>query len=88
MSDHEKPSYGSAEHAATEALEAAPGTCERWVNSDIDSVAAVVVAGLRERGFTVSAEPRCECGWTGTANHYHDMRMGRAQQSPSPAPSP
>lgn len=71
--------YGTAEHAAREALEQASCTTDGWVSSDTGSLAQVVVDGLRARGFTVSAEARCECGWRGEGNHYHDMRMGRKQ---------
>lgn len=65
--------YGSAEHAAREALTLS--SYEGWVNDSVENVAAIVVEGLRQRGFVVMNEPRCECGWNGTQNHMHDMRM-------------
>lgn len=70
--------YGTAEHAAEEALTLSLYASEGYVSASVEDVAKAVVAGLRERGFAVHHEPRCECGWNGTANHYHDMRMGRA----------
>jgi hypothetical protein len=68
--------YGTPEHAATEALNEA--ATDSWVQGPPEDIAELVVHGLRERGFFVAREPRCECGWTGMANHLHDDRMGRA----------
>lgn len=70
--------YATAEHAAVEAIIQSIYNTDGWVTAEATSIADVVVAGLRERGFVVQREPRCECGWIGVANHMHDMRMGRA----------
>lgn len=84
MSD-ESPSsvkvYGTPVHAAVEALTQSSIGYDGYVSADVQSVAEIVVAGLRERGFTVTNEPRCECGWTGYPyNHNHDSRMGRSSE--------
>lgn len=70
--------YGTPEHAVAEALNRSTAAYEGHVSSDTERVAEVVVTGLRERGFTVTREPRCECGWTGVSNHSHDARMGKS----------
>lgn len=70
--------YGTPEHAAAEALNRSTAAFEGYVNSDVERVAELVIEGLRERGFIVTNQPRCECGWTGIANHLHDDRMGRS----------
>jgi hypothetical protein len=56
----EQCAYGSAEHAAAEALNLSMSAHDGYVSTDVETVARVVVEGLRERGFTVSREPRCE----------------------------
>jgi len=74
----ESGAYGSAEHAATEALNQSPYGFEGYLNGSAEDVAVALVEGLRERGFTVTREPFCECGWNAEGNHYHDRRLGRA----------
>lgn len=69
--------YGTPEHAAVEALEEANVAYDRYVSASVESVAQAVVEGLRQRGFIVTREPRCECGWL-LGNHDHGKRMGRA----------
>lgn len=73
--------YGTPEHAAIEALNQSPFAFEGYLNGSSEDVAAALVKGLRERGFTVIREPRCECGWNGESNHYHDKRLGRASSA-------
>lgn len=77
----EKSPYGSAEHAATEALNQSRCAYEGYVSTDSETVAEVVVAGLRERGFIVAKDHvRCNCGWQGLGNHDHDRRLGWATE--------
>lgn len=81
--------YGSPEHAAREVLAASIYTYEGYVSgAEVADLAQLVVDGLRERGFVVTNEPRCECGWTGIANHLHDTRMGRAPSPDTPNGAP
>lgn len=81
MSDEDKYDYGTPEHAVRDGLNESMMSYEGYVNSSTFDVAGEVVKILRERNFIVTREPRCECGWIGEGNHYHDRRLDKKTPS-------